>query len=1321
MKSKISTIILFLLIYIQVLGNQNYKIISSTRNSLTIEYKPTYDTSYISINNEKYIRIMLSRGMLPDNYLPGSPEIQFEKINVGVPSETGNTIQVLSTEFKDINSKIAPIPKIDVKGGIPSEVYELNENYKYVPETDLVNFGDYGLARNLQIQSINIYPIQNEQNKIRLYTKIVFKINFSSSKINTTEDKDEFTKDAVVNYNIAKTWKFETQKLKKQAVFNSVLSTGKWYRFEAPDEGIYIINRSTLQSIGIDPNTVDPRTIKIYNNGGKVLSENISTPRPQDLVENAIFVSGEEDGKFDNSDYILFYGRGINFWEYDPASNKVVRYYHPYSKQNYYFITSGGSPGERMQMEENLNTTPDVVQTTTAAYFGWEEDKAKLIPSGRLYLGDAITDADRVKTYINNLSGIISGSQISYRFEIVNSSELGVPFTIEENNNNIYSTSLSGLGIGFRDNAESNQGIKYTVNASYTGILPSDRSVLRFDYEPTRSPSACYLNYIEIYYNKNLVPADNTLMFYSPNDAGVIEYHLSNFPSSDIKVFDISDFSNVKYVNSPNISAGDCIFRKNESSGKTSKFIAIANSAYKTPVNFSSVENSNLHGITDGAKFIIITATDFKEQADRYKNFKETSSRTKMSTIVVTCDQIFNEFSGGLQDVSSIRDFIKYAYDNWPVQPEYVLLFGDGTYDYKNVEGNSLNFVIPWESVESLGINSYCSDDFYVYVKGNDSIVDLAIGRLNVNSVSDATNVVDKIIRYETRSEYGLWRDLITLVADDQQTSERYDSAPHNQQSEDLSNNYIPPSYIQNKIYELNYPLVQTSIGRRRPEVNKAIIKAINDGTLIINWTGHGNPDVWAHEYVFEKNVTIPQLINDNYCFLTAATCDFGRYDTPGNQSSTEIMILKPDGGTIGTFSSARTVYSEPNAELNNVFYSNLLSRDSLNHLLPIGKAYFLTKIVRHSTNDLKFHLFGDPTLRLIAPDFPAKIDSINGSNISSKIQIKALSNVKIDGTVKTPVGNTDNNFDGEAIITAYDSQKLIYLPDAGINMTVQGGVIYKGRSSVANGTYSTSFIVPKDISYENKTGKIVGYIYNSENDALCYSDSVIVGGTDNTAVNDGKGPEIDISFDNASSEDSYLVNPDCKLIVKLKDQTGLNTTGSGIGHTLSGILNGNENSPIDFTNYFVGDLNADGRSGYIQYNFYGLDEGDYTIKVNAWDVFNNYSSAEKDFTVVSGNDLVVRDIVNYPNPFKSNTTFTFQHNLSQPINIRIKVYTVAGRLIKVLEDYDISDKFVRINWDGRDADGNLLANGVYLYKLIVKSVDGNYNKEALGKLAVVR
>jgi hypothetical protein len=188
-----------------------------------------------------------------------------------------------------------------------------------------------------------------------------------------------------------------------------------------------------------------------------------------------------------------------------------------------------------------------------------------------------------------------------------------------------------------------------------------------------------------------------------------------------------------------------------------------------------------------------------------------------------------------------------------------------------------------------------------------------------------------------------------------------------------------------------------------------------------------------------------------------------------------------------------------------------------------------------------------------------------------------------------------------------------------------------------------------------------------------------------------------------------------------LKDNTGLNTTGVGLGHKLEAVINDDDGNPIDLTNYFVGDLDSGGKSGVITYSFSNFNPGEYKIKLKAWDVFNNSTILETYFTVVESNSLVIKDVVNYPNPFKSNTTFTFQHNLAKSINARIKIYTVSGRLIKQLENTNIIDKFVRIDWDGRDEDGNSIANGTYLYKLIVETVDKEFTQDVLGKLSVVR
>ncbi|MCU7526555.1 MAG: T9SS type A sorting domain-containing protein, partial [Ignavibacteria bacterium] len=519
------------------------------------------------------------------------------------------------------------------------------------------------------------------------------------------------------------------------------------------------------------------------------------------------------------------------------------------------------------------------------------------------------------------------------------------------------------------------------------------------------------------------------------------------------------------------------------------------------------------------------------------------------------------------------------------------------------------------------------------------------------------------------------------------------------------------------------YPTVATGTGKRKPAVNQAIIRAINDGTLILNWIGHGNPEVWSHEYIFERNVTIPQLVNDKYFFLVAATCDFGRYDGTEAQSSTELMLLKPDGGSIGAFTAARTVIAGQNFTLIQKFYSNLFRTDSTRYLQPVGKSYYATKMVSNDINDLKYHLFGDPTIRLLAPMKAAGIDSINHKTLSADVQVRALSRTSIEGSISMANGSVDRSFNGEGLVSVYDSRKKVTMKEfSGTPATFQGGLLFRGMVSVENGKFSTDFQVPKDISYENKNGKVVAYLYNSNKDNVVgYTNNIIVGGTDSSAVNDGKGPEIGITFDDEQNNSSYLVSPGFTMDVSLKDASGLNTTGTGIGHKITGILNENEASPIDLSGYFVGDLNAGGKSGTIKYKFNGLESGDYKVQVRAWDIFNNSSESEEHFTVVGGSDMAIRDVLNYPNPFSSSTTFTFQRNTSDPVDVKIKVYTVAGRMIKEIEGMSITDKFVRIDWDGRDNDGNLPANGVYLYKVIIKDPDGGGKQEVLGKLAVIR
>lgn len=1325
MISRISFLLLVLISF-SIFPQEDIRIISSSLNSLTVDYFPQYsDTSKVKIDNQYFYNIALEYGVLQSEE-PGIPAIPERTFNIGVPSEFGNSIRVLKSVYIEKDGKVAPVQKMIKDGDLNNFISEISENYNnYLKTNELVSFGDFGISRNLNIQTLVINPVDFDpvNNKIKFYTQITIRIDFSSNQPSVSADlKDDLLEGTVLNYDVAKKWVQRSNRLQKSAI-PSVLATGSWVRFEAPEEGIYKIDRSTFSSFGFDPSAVDPRTVKIYNNGGKVLPENPEAVRPVDLVENAIIFIGQDDGIFNDGDYILFYGRGSSFRDFNPSSGKVDRFNHPYSDKNYYWITFGGNPGKRIHDEPGLNDNADYIQTTTKAFVDFEVDNINLANSGREFFGDDFSQSVPSRTYINKLDNRDNSFPINYKFRLANASQNSLPISVYENNSLIYNGSMQGYG-----NQQYWVGYPDTFQTSFNNAITDDRSVLKIEISPSSVTQTAYLDYFEITFTKQLKPVDNKIIFLSPDSGGIVEYYLSGFPSSNIKVYDVSDYSDVKLItNFIMISGGDCRFRMLETAGTIRKYIAIGNDQLLPPVNSESISNSNLRGIEDGAKFIIITHKNFKDAADRLQTYRQNEARIPMSTKVVEVDQIYNEFSCGMMDVSAIRDFLRYAYDNWQTTPEYVMLMGNGTYDYKNIIGFGDNFIPTWQSRESLrliyGYDSYSTDDFYMRIIGNDSQPDLMVGRLTARNLQAAQDYVSKVIFYEQNSDIGTWRNLITLVADDGLTLNGNDGAEHTAPSETLANSIIPKSFDLRKIYLADYPAVITGNGRRKPGVNVDIIKTLNEGTLIINYIGHGNPELWAHEHVFDRVTSFPQLNNDRYFFLCAATCDFGYFDIPNFESSAEELLFYPNKGSVSSFSSARLVFSGSNHTLNSLLLTNILKsqRDTLNLPKPIGYAIFKTKQDRYSINDQKFHLLGDPTLRLMMPEYFGSIDSINGQPLIADVQIKALGLIHITGTILKPDSSKWNEYNGEGLLTVFDSERSKFLEEINYTVKIPGGIIFRGRVSVINGEFSADFVVPKDISYENKNGKIIFYFYDPVSDGIAYTNKIIVGGTDTTAVNDGNGPDIDILFDNAEFRNAYLVGPEPNMIVKLSDETGLNTTGTGVGHNLEGILNEDDANPIDLSSYFTGGLDAGGREGEVNYKFSRLDNGDYNILVKAWDVFNNFSSESSYFTVVNSDELVIRDVYNYPNPFVSNTTFTFQQNLTEPIDVKIKIYTIAGRMIREIEKNNIVQKFVKVDWDGRDGDGDFIANGTYLYKIIVKTTDGAYSESVLGKLAVIK
>jgi len=1311
---------------------RDVQILQSDERGITLELKPEYfRPDSILVGTRMYTDYNFFRGTSQGTDKVGYPNLKYRSFSVALPSEVSNSVQVIGAEYEDVrNVVIVPVPKLVRDRAVigASRIYEENaEAYRVnqLMPSAIVEFGATGHARSMIVGNLRIFPVQYNpaSGTVRRYTKIVVRVNFGSGARRVGRVvEDKLLESSVINYEDAKQWALEVPRVQgTKGIINSVLASGDWYRIEVKDEGIYRLDASALTTAGINVNQVDPRTIKIYGNGGLELPQDNTAPRPVDLVENAIFVSGESDGKFDSGDFILFYGKGVRGWKYDPATKSFSHYINHYTESNYYWLTYGGTQGKRMASLPSLNEPSTLTPQKFVGKLFLEEEKDKTdVNSGLDWFGQSFDSKNNVAVVANKLDGLITTDPINYRFVFVSRSNDYSGFRVEDNGILLGTVSIPPVGLTLYDFFARKSDV---MPFQRPGNLPDSRSLVRITYEPSGSAPEGWLDWMEIFYSHNFSAINDFLNFTSPDTDGVIQYNLGNFSTSSIRVIDVTDYANAKLISSPSISGGGLQFQARQTSGSVSQYIGVGSIGYKTPVAIQKMGNSNLHGFADGAAFILITHSDFLTQAQRLKVYREQAGPDRLTTIVVNVQDIYNEFSGGLLDPSAIRDYLKYAFDNWNLKPRYVLLFGDGNYDYKNILTQAKNFVPPYETLETLDqLNSYCTDDYYAEIVGNDPIVDLALGRIPVQSAEEARIVVDKIIAYEQSSTLDAWKNRTTFVADDGPAGPGVDDGDiHTAQAEDLAEHFTPNEFEKVKIYIVEYATVFTANGRRKPDAAKAIIDQINNGTLVIDWTGHGSPEVWADEHIFERETTIPQLVNkDRLTFLSAATCDFGRYDNPQERSSTELLLVRENGGTIGTLTSTRAAFSDQNALFNDDFSSYLLSRNAQGKLNRLGDASFSTKQGRYTPNDQKFHLFGDPTLRLIAPTYRALLDTINAQPTTTIVQLRALGRGKVEGSVCKLDGSSWSDYSGKALLTVYDSRKEITVPDwFGFTFTVPGGVIYRGENTITNGKFNATFYVPKDISYENNRGRVTVYFSNANSDGAGYTENVLIGGTDSTAPPYLQGPRVSIYLDSRSFRPGDLVGETPLLLIDYFDEYGINTASEGIGHRLEARID-DRPTAIDLTDFYKGKPDSY-QEGTVEYRLSNLADGKHEITAKAWDIYNNSSTAQTTFQVATTSELRVSNVFNYPNPFTRSTTFTFQQNQSIPIDVEIKIYTLAGRLVKVLRAPSVADSFVRISWDGRDEDGDVLANGVYLYRLVAHTVDGVKSTESLGKLSVLK
>lgn len=1109
---------------------------------------------------------------------------------------------------------------------------------------------------------------------------------------------------------------------------NSVLSTGNWFKIGIASDGMYRLSASALNSMGFTAGSFDPRNLRIYGNGGGMLPEANAVFRHDDLVENPIFVFGESDGSFDANDFVLFYGEGAHKWRFNPSNGQYQHEYNVYADTNYYYVTVATAPGKRVQNLVN-HPLPTATTSTYDALVQHQRDERSLLRSGRKWYGE-LFDLNLSQNFSFQLPNLLTTQPVRIRTAVAaRSIGANSSFVVRANGsiiNTIPTDAVTSdyLGTYMRE---------AVVDANYTSN--SSGIVVNLAYNKPNNFSQGWLDYIEMQGRAvlNMAGHGSFFIFSDKNTVGagqLTQFQIAGINTTNHQVWEVSNPSNIMRM-TLSATAGGAAFVAATDNLRT--FIAFSGSNFAAPALIGQVGNQDLHASAN-IDMVIVAPTAFLSQANQLAALHQ--QRDNITSLVVTPNEIYNEFSSGKQDITAIRSLLKMLYDRAApgAEPRFLLLLGSASYDFKHRLAGNANWVPTFQSPNSNHpINSYCADTYFgllddaegAFSVGGSDRMDVGIGRLPAKNVQQAQQMVDKIEGYLAAGNTGDWKNQILLVADDG------DGNMHLIDTEVMAghiNNRYPVGRIQ-KVYFDAYRRVSRPGGTRYPEVNRDINARMNLGALIIGYMGHGGINGWAEERV----LTIPEIqawnSGSKLPMMLTATCEFTRYDNPSFTSAGEWVLLNPVGGAIALMTTTRVTFTNGNFALSQRVYRDELFRRTANRYQTMGEVFMNAANPELSNvNTRNFCLLGDPALTLAYPEEVVEVATINNVQVNPVPDtLRALARVTITGEMRNRSGQALTTYNGILTPSVLDKPSQINTlgNDPGSNLVSYSeyrNIIYRGRATITNGLWSFTFIVPRDIAYNYGFGRINLHASNGQTEAAGDFRNVIVGGTDTNFVPDAVGPEIKLYMNDGSFVNGGITDQSPVFFAQLSDSSGINTVGSGIGRDITLIKNQEVNTPIILNQFYEASLD-DYTKGEIRYPFFQLEAGSYALNMKVWDVHNNSGEASLDFVVAEDAKLAIANLLNYPNPFTTSTTFHFDHNRpNQPLDAILQVYTVSGKLVKSIQQTVLTPGFHadQLYWDGLDDFGDRIGRGVYIYRLRLRSSDGESVQET-EKLVILR
>ena len=1129
------------------------------------------------------------------------------------------------------------------------------------------------------------------------------------------------------------------------------LKQGNFYKIKVDKSGVFKITAKFLRDNGMNPANINPKNFRIYGNGGLMLPEHNKDPRFDALQENAIEVVGGDDGVWNEEDYALFYAQGPNGYNIyksfngngkrriETRSDKSNNFINIYEDFAYYFINFDSGPGKRiLEVDQPINST---VINRYDDYQYINEEKFNLMKIGRIWTGDAFTD-NKTVTFTTR-SPIQPADVILYRTKYIAYQSQGNKMTVNINNLNPDTVSIPS-----NDTREYVPGIYSSTVTNLSG------NQISFNYAPNTASNPngkFYFDYAEVQYKEDLKFNNSQMNFRSygiaEESGNTYTFNLADAASAD-QVWQVSDITNVvKKVNRSGSAANFSFGYVANSSLFVNEFVAFKNSEAFSPSFVGKIDNQDLAGLQN-IDYLMITVPEMMGQAQRLANYY----KDKYTVAVVDINKIYNEFSSGSTDITAIRDFTTRL--NTPTgKLKYLFILGDTSYDFKGKNHPGSSVVPSYQSEESGNyVDSFVTDDYFVQTAEQSlsatsvsaTFPNLPVGRLPAANISEAKLLIDKALAYNNAlpgqsTPFGEWRMKLDFVVDDDadnvgSTGGVTTGLPfHGTMDASLKSVFetgdLRKEYNVRKLYLDAFPAQTSAGGQRYPQVNQAISNDVGN-SLYLFYFGHGGINGWAQERVLTidmiQNFNNYNNIYSRFPLVSTITCEFTLWDDPGTFSAGEQVIKLKQGGASTMITSSRAIGVGYGEQFTTILTRNIFELQANSDFDSLGDSLLKAKIQKGPQNDhLKVNFLGDPATKLSRPKPLVVITEIESPVPGT---LRALDFVKVKGNIMKD-GGIDESFNGRVAVNIFDKKltkkTLNNDRDVKLNPVLtyveEGSPIVKSSGVAVNGVFTVEFYVPKDINYEMGTGRILVYADNKVFDVF-QNQTQQIGGINPLGIDDKEPPKVKLYMNNINFADGGITDQNPLLLACVSDDKGINSTGSGIGHDVTVILDGKIIDTVvlnDF--YFSGEGNgcinpslADYQKGNVTYPFRNLSPGEHQLIFKVWDINNNSTSATLNFIVKDESDqnLIVKKLLNWPNPFTNKTYVQFEHNCDDVLDVNVQIYTITGKLVKTISTTVTAEPFLQgfrtartaIEWDGNDDFGDAVGKGTYIFKIFARS-----------------